>query len=194
MRALEYQRTIIAYHGCDESVVRRALLTGAPLADSENDYDWLGRGIYFWEFGPERALEWAREVKKRNPRRIRKPAVLGAVINLGECFDLLDTRYTAILSEGYNTYTRSIVEALPANTGPLHRLDCDVINSVIPLLEAAREQRIHTVRGSFHEGPPAFPGSEIRTKSHIQIAVRDSACILGYFRPPHAATSSHAHH
>ncbi len=194
MRSLDYQRTIIAYHGCDESVVRRALLTGEPLASSENDYDWLGTGIYFWEFGPERALEWAIEVKKRNPRRIRRPSVIGAVINLGHCFDLLDTRYTAILSEGYATYHRSAAGGLPVNTGPLHRLDCEVINSVIPLIEAAHHHPMQTVRGSFHEGPPVFPGSEIRSKSHIQIAVRDTACILGYFRPPTPTAARHDHH
>ena len=32
------------------------LLRGEPLQPSENDYDWLGRGIYFWEHGPQRAL------------------------------------------------------------------------------------------------------------------------------------------
>ena len=47
MRHFDYQRTVIAYHGCDESVVRRVLLTGDHLSASENDYDWLGYGIYF---------------------------------------------------------------------------------------------------------------------------------------------------
>jgi hypothetical protein len=34
-----------------------------------------------------------------------------------------------------------------------------------------------TVRGAFEEGRPLFPGSAIRTQSHIQIAVRDVQCI-----------------
>jgi hypothetical protein len=67
MRSLDYQRTIIAYHGCDESVVRKTLLTGEPLAPSEHDYDWLGTGIYFWEFGPERALD-RRPVARKLPK------------------------------------------------------------------------------------------------------------------------------
>lgn len=186
MRALDYQRTIIAYHGCDESVVRRALLTGEPLASSENDYDWLGTGIYFWEFGPERALEWAIELKnrsKRNPKRIRKPAVLGAVINLGNCFDLLVTRHTALLADGYFSYQRNAPPPHPTNTGLFHRLDCEVINTVIPLVEMDQGSRYQTVRGAFQEGAAVFPGSEIRRKSHIQISVRDSSSILGYFRP-----------
>lgn len=56
MGHFDYQSNIIAYHGCDESVVRRVLLTGDPLSASENDNDWLGYEIYFWEFGPECTL------------------------------------------------------------------------------------------------------------------------------------------
>ena len=183
MRSLDYQRTIIAYHGCDESVVRRALLTGAPLASSENDYDWLGTGIYFWEFGPERALEWAVEIKKRNPQRIRKPAVLGAVLHLGTCFDLLDTRCTRALAACWEHYRIIAPGIKSANKGVLHYLDCDVLNFALPFIQAEEGTSFQTVRGVFQEGTPAYPGSEIRLQSHIQIAVRDKSCILGYFRP-----------
>lgn len=40
-----------------------------------------------------------------------------------------------------------------------------------------------TVRGVFLEGVPAFPGASIFTKTHTQVAVRDPAVIVGYFRP-----------
>ena len=183
MRHFDYQRTIIAYHGCDESVVRRVLLTGDPLSASENDYDWLGYGIYFWEFGPERALEWAVEQQKRNPKRIKKPAVIGAVIHLGNCFDLLDTRNTAKLEEVYEGYLVSAPAPLPQNQSVLHYLDCAVLNFGIPALEAAFDVKFQSVRGVFQEGAAAFTGSDIRKKSHIQIAVRDPGCILGYFKP-----------
>jgi hypothetical protein len=43
--------------------------------------------------------------------------------------------------------------------------------------------RFDTVRCGFTEGARAFPGSGIFRKSHIQIAVRNPACILGVFRP-----------
>ncbi|HZM02311.1 MAG TPA: hypothetical protein VFC44_04735, partial [Candidatus Saccharimonadales bacterium] len=33
------------------------------------------------------------------------------------------------------------------------------------------------------EGKPAFPGSKIALKSHIQIAVKDPACIAEVFAP-----------
>ncbi len=76
MDASKYQRMIIGYHGCDKSVTDGVLLKGAKLRKSENDYDWLGKGTYFWEHGPERALEWAQA-----SARINDQSVLGAVIH-----------------------------------------------------------------------------------------------------------------
>ena len=106
MGELSYQRTVIAYHGCDESVVTGVLVQGVRLAVSANDYDWLGRGIYFWEHGPRRALEWA-QWRARVFKNIRKPAVLGAFINLGNCFDLLDTNCTRLLAEMFPLYRQA---------------------------------------------------------------------------------------
>jgi len=40
-----------------------------------------------------------------------------------------------------------------------------------------------SVRGMFQEDEPAFEGSSIHMKSHIQIAIRNPACIIGYFKP-----------
>jgi hypothetical protein len=45
MSDLKYQRSVIGYHGCDESVMKNVLLRGKNLRPSENDYDWLGGGI-----------------------------------------------------------------------------------------------------------------------------------------------------
>jgi hypothetical protein len=42
--------------------------------------------------------------------------------------------------------------------------------------------RYDTVRCAFVEGRPAFPGSGIRSESHIQIAVRNPACVVGGFQ------------
>ena len=33
------------------------------------------------------------------------------------------------------------------------------------------------------EGESVYPGAAIYSKTHIQIAVRDPACIMGYFLP-----------
>ena len=47
--------------GCDRRTAEKVLLGEAVLTPSQNNYDWLGSGVYFWEFGPERALQWAQE-------------------------------------------------------------------------------------------------------------------------------------
>ena len=71
---------ILAFHGCDSDVAH-SVVQGGDLARSENTYDWLGHGVYFWENNPERALEWAEHAAKRG--RLKSPAVLGAIIDLG---------------------------------------------------------------------------------------------------------------
>lgn len=68
---MQYDRTVIAYHGCDAETAER-LLRGESFKKSQNDYDWLGEGIYFWEYGADRALKFAQDQKRRgkvtNPR------------------------------------------------------------------------------------------------------------------------------
>ncbi len=100
-RPIDYQRLIVGYHGCDRSVGEAVLLRGEPLKPSRNRYDWLGRGVYFWEHGPERARAWAEEMQARG--RVEEPFVLGAFINLGRCFDLTDTFATSQLAGWYET-------------------------------------------------------------------------------------------
>ncbi|WP_276752329.1 hypothetical protein [Treponema succinifaciens] len=48
---------IFGFHGCDETLCDK-LVSGqiTALNYSENSYDWLGKGMYFWENDPERAL------------------------------------------------------------------------------------------------------------------------------------------
>jgi len=44
-------------------------------------------------------------------------------------------------------------------------------------------RQFDTARGVFTEGGPAFPGAGIQKKSHIQICVRNTKCIKGFFLP-----------
>ena len=132
-------------------------------------------------------MEWAEEKKRRG--EIKKPAVVGALIHLGNCFDLLDTRSTGILPGAFEVFRNGLLadgQQVPENSGGLDQLkrkrDCAVLNFVMENFEKSGAA-YQTVRGLFTEGPCAFEGSGIRLKSHIQIAVRDPACILGYFRP-----------
>lgn len=194
MDLLSYQRTVFGFHGCDKAVADAVLTAEATLSASENAYDWLGKGIYFWEHGPMRALEWAREQAQRPHSRIRVPAVLGAVIQLGSCFDLLDVRFTrelAKMAEEICSEVQASGRRLPRNqpaargdTDWLKRhLDCFILNNAIPEMECSLGCAFDTVRGLFQEGQPIFRGAGLRMKSHIQIAVRNPAAIIGYFKP-----------
>ena len=182
----QFARTIIGYHGCSKTLAGRLLTGELPISDwkpSTNSYDWLGHGIYFWEHGPSRASEWAKEKYD-----LADADVIGALIQLGTCLDLTDIAASSLLRESYKALERSHLaehKALPQNTGGAsafrRELDCEVINLLVEL--SAGDDPIQTIRGIFIEGEPIFPGSEIREKSHIQVSVIDPTCILGVFRP-----------
>ena len=116
--------------------------------------------------------------------------MVGAIIQLGSCFDLMDTKYTSELAAAFVLFKKANRAAgllLPKNRGntpekKLRLLDCAVINFYLKALEE-QGQVFDTVRCAFLEGPPAFPHSHIRHQSHVQLAVRNPACIVGVFRP-----------
>ncbi len=61
------------FHSCDKEVGLRVLNGEMDLKPSENSWDWLGSGIYFWEQNPGRALEYANESalgKQKNKIRL----------------------------------------------------------------------------------------------------------------------------
>ncbi len=195
MRHLTYQRTVVGYHGCDSAVAKQVLAGQAGLKVSRNAYDWLGEGVYFWEHGPRRAYEWAIEQARLVGTKVRAPSVIGAKINLGVCLDLLDTANTRLLGSWYarfRYFMRQNGIPMPRNRDPrgirhgdrvLRFRDCAVIDYALSRLAKTERIAYQTVRGVFVEGGPAFPGSKIAVKSHIRIAVRDSECILEFFRP-----------
>ena len=63
---------VLAFHGCDKSIVDEILLSKKSLSQSNNDYDWLGNGIYFWENSPSRALEFAETLSKQPNKKKKK--------------------------------------------------------------------------------------------------------------------------
>ncbi len=92
-----YHRTIVAFHGTTEPMADH-LVNGGDFTPSSNTDDWLGTGIYFWEYAPRQAWWWARTFKRKS-----KPAVVGAMIRLGNCFDLLDPENVQLLKSVYNS-------------------------------------------------------------------------------------------
>ena len=179
---------ILGYHGCDKPVGER-ILKGTPFKQSNNDYDWLGPGIYFWEANPLRGLDFAREAKKRRTLDIKNPFVIGAVISLGLCLDLTTAAGIEQVRAAHKSLAEIAVAAgrtLPKNApdGLLRRLDCAVIQMLHTIRSYHDDQPIDSVKGIFIEGLPIYEGSGFHEKTHIQIAVRNPDCIKGVFRVP----------
>lgn len=179
---------VFGYHGCDESIVT-AVLNGEPLKPSVNDYDWLGHGIYFWETSVARAQHWAHEMSILNSSRIKKPAVIGAIIHLGYCLNLTDPDSSKLVEFAYQNY---LEECHATGVSPLTNkgteskarfLDCAVINHLHSLGEKSGDTPYDTVRGFFNEGKPVYPTAGLRTLDHVQVCVRNPQAILGFFRP-----------
>jgi hypothetical protein len=61
-------------------------------------------------------------------------------------------------------------------------LDCAVIKTVHKLRKDSGETPYQTVYGVFEEGDPLYPNAGFRSKTHVQIAVIDPECIVGFFR------------
>ena len=181
---------VLGFHGCDHAVAERVFQGKTTLRASRNAYDWLGQGIYFWENNPSRALDWARQMSRiASTQGIQRPAVVGAVINLGRCLNLLDAQYINLMKHAYQRLSDIRGARLPANRSLrgssdliLRYLDCAVIEMLHLMRQDDAMPPFQTVRGAFIEGPEIYPGSGVRERNHIQICVRDPRCIKGYFR------------
>jgi hypothetical protein len=52
----DYHRTVVGYHGTGRTATLRIVNRVDGFRWSRRDFDWLGHGIYFWEYAPEQAL------------------------------------------------------------------------------------------------------------------------------------------
>jgi len=162
------------FHGTSREVAELILNNGAQYFQlSQNEYDWLGDGVYFWENNLTRAMTWAKQHFQD------EAAVLEATISLADCMDLTDDYWKQRLAEAYvslKVVYRRLKKRLPKQTALRHDRDKVVIEHLIEQLWM-NGKSIRCVRGSFDEGRRIFPLSAIRRQSHIQIAVRDTSLI-----------------
>ena len=184
---------VLGYHGCDRRVAER-LLRGENFRPSENDYDWLGHGVYFWEANPKRGLAFATEKVKglrgRQTTRI-KPSVIGAVIDLGLCLDMTaqsDIEQVRLAYQEFKSVSEKADVQYPMNShdGLRRPLDCAVIEALHGIRQRKGATELSTVRGIFVEGEAIYKSAGFLEKTHIQICVRDPDCIKGVFRVPKA--------
>ena len=171
---LPHSEFVYGYHGCHRKVAAKILNGEDTMLSSDNDYDWLGTGIYFWEDAPIRAYDWA-------VKRFGKDdaAVVGAKIRLGACLNLMDVESYQLLQATYESLKAAGV-TLPSNGRYFHRLDCMVVNAATNYASSLGRP-FDTVRCPFSEGKPVFPDSCLYDLSHIQVAVRNPAAIVELF-------------
>jgi hypothetical protein len=195
---------VVGFHGCDEATCNTLLNNPNRIKISRERYDWLGNGMYFWENNYQRALDWADEKYKK--RKIIRPAVIGAVIDLGYCCDFLNAEHiqmfklahdemgVCLKDIGRGLHQNSDLEQKISKGKIIGELDCLVIEYMHKEIATGIKEDISrqgfterrlpdSVRGAFMEGKPVFEGSNIHDKTHIQIAIRNPNCIKGFFLP-----------
>jgi hypothetical protein len=166
--------TVYGYHGTSQTKATNILKHG--FLASDNDYDWLGTGIYFFQDAPIRAKQWATQQHPNNP------AVICAQIQLENCIDLFDVGWQPALKNMYNLFIerhRLLNRPLPKqspHSSKAHRLDCAFLNFVHEFI-LRQGQSIESIRATFIEGERLFPNSAIFDLAHVQIAIRNPALI-----------------
>jgi len=186
---------VYGFHGLDKEIALKILNKQIDFKPSHNEYDWLGDGIYFWENNFQRAEKYAIEDSKREDSKIKTPFTLGAVIDLGNCFDLLEQQNLEFLAWAYSEFKKSLLEngeELPLNIPftkndfdfKKRELDCAVIRYAHKL--AKKEgMKFDSVRAAFWEGKPLYEGASFKAENHIQLAILNPNCIKGIFLPRH---------
>lgn len=184
-----FRSLVLGYHGCDESTAVNVVNRREDQNPSRNEYDWLGSGLYFWEDSTARALKWAKDEARKGDGKVKKPAVLGAIIDLGNCLNLIDAEHLEMVRAAHQAYLNlcNISELKPArNKGKdlqARYLDKAVFETLHKLREEEGKAPFDTVRAFFVEGEPLYPEAGLRSLDHIQICVRNPRNIVGYFLP-----------
>ena len=185
---------VFGFHGLDKAVAFDILNQKEEFKPSDNNHDWLGHGVYFWENNYERAKQYAIEDMKRLSSKIKEPFVLGAIIDLGEnCLDLLDQKNLNFLKLSYEELKKDLKSQglpVPENSSfgksdfdfKKRELDCAVIRYAHEL--AAEEGlSFDSVRAAFIEGEDIYENAGFKIQNHIQLAIINPNCIKGIFLP-----------
>ncbi|MBE2180318.1 MAG: hypothetical protein IAE97_07590 [Chthoniobacterales bacterium] len=117
------------------------------------------------------------------------PALLGAIIDLGNCLNLIDSDHLRLVKAAHAAYLElcETSESPPAqNKGHDLRqryLDRAVFETLHRLRGREEKPAFDTVRAFFVEGQPLYENAGLRDLDHIQICVRNPRSIVGYFLP-----------
>ena len=72
---------------------------------------------------------------------------------------------------------------MPENKGGKDKAARMLVNNLRDFRAAKALAAYDSVRAVFPEGESLYPGAGFRDRSHIQLCIRNKACIKGYFRP-----------
>lgn len=106
---------VLGFHGCDRELAEEVLAGNSDLYASENDYDWLGHGIYFWENDLHRARSWAFEKASIPDSSIKNSYAIGAIIDLGNCLNFMQQDHINLLADAFVIAKQKYGDALPEN-------------------------------------------------------------------------------
>jgi hypothetical protein len=181
-RYADYHRTVVGYHGTTRRAALEIVQGLRDFEPSANDDDWLGHGVYFWEYAPQQAWLWADQ-RRRAKKWGDEVAVVASMIRLGNCFDLLDPENVKQLEAAYQKYRRVNVDSgrVPVNVRSRKRLNCSVFEFAFAGF-AAVDSAVDTCRSVFVPSVRSgsiWRGSGINPEAHIQVCVRNPKCILG---------------
>jgi len=170
---IELPREVIGFHGTSRDAV--AHLLARDIRPSDQHFEWLGTGFYLWQDSPWRARQWAEE------RYGADAVVVVARVDLDGCLDLLNPNWQQEVADADFDFVFECVIAgrlIPENSDRgNHARDAATINWYCDQA-AAKGRKVRSVRAIFEEGEPIFEASKIRSKSHVQVAVRDLTAIV----------------
>ncbi|TWT33022.1 hypothetical protein Enr8_28420 [Blastopirellula retiformator] len=139
--------------------------------------------MYFWEYAPQQALWWAKRRQKRH--NWNEPiAIVASMIRLGFCFDLLDPHninYLDEIHQEYKTVNTAAGVPIPRNANHYKYLDCAIFQYAYAAIEASGE-KVDSARAVYvptDSTKRIWERSWISRDTHIQVCVRNQACILG---------------
>ena len=134
-------------------------------------------------------MRWAQNEARKKAGKVKRPAVLGAIIDLGNCLNLIDSEHLDLVKAAHLAYLNlcNISGLTPArNKGrdlQARYLDKAVFEPLHRLRQDEGKTPFDSVRAVFVEGEPLYENAGLRSLEHVQICVRNPRQIAGYFLP-----------
>lgn len=182
------------YHGTTKELAER-ILSEQRFLISQNPYDWLGPGVYFYQESPIKALVWAQRFSIDEKSRGSEPAVLEVEIDLSKSFDIFKPENQAVLREVHQKTSGEpvsrqkrpvlrridgqrfhVFESRPLDHDRLvgnNFVDAVTVGRALQMMATRCNLRYDCARYFFWEGMEAYAGSYFYDHSNIQL------CIIG---------------